>query len=534
MTIRMYRFAIPILFALLVTLTPATAATLRWSGSGDVVTLDPHSTPDSFSDGVLNNVYECLLARDRKFQLVPSLALSWSTLSPTRTRFVLRSGVVFADGTPFTADDVVFSLKRLGRPTSNHREKTIGIADVVRVDATTVDIVTSAPLPSLLSQMAIAPIMSKVWLKKHGGIEPHDYAGKKESYSARHVNGTGPYTITTQEPGVRTVLAANPRWWGTREGNVSEATLLPIKSNATRMAALLSGETDLVIDPPPQDLDRLGGNSQLKIIKGPEHRVVYVSFDVARDKLLFASVQDRNPFKDRRVREAIALSIDSTVLQQKVMRGLSIPTGTLIPSGVTGYSEKAAQPRAVNIERARQLLTEAGYPQGFTVTLDCTNDRYVLDEQLCVAIAGMISRTGIVVKANPRPKAIFFQKTDVTNRETSLFMIGMGAVTADAMMALDSLLHTTTGGLGGNNTTGIASPKMDALLAAARSELDPAKRNALLEEVQMLMRQEVWAVPLHQQIAPWVMRTNIDVTHRPDNYLDLRWVRVGDRAGAAK
>jgi peptide/nickel transport system substrate-binding protein len=503
------------------------AATLRWSGAGDVVTLDPHSTPDAYSDGVLHNVYECLLARDKNYQLVPALAVSWTTLSPTRTRLVLRSGVLFHDGTSFTADDVVFSLTRLGRPASIHREAVVGISEVVRVDALTVDVVTALPLPTLLPQLAYASIMSKSWLLKNGSGEPHDYAAGKESYSARHANGTGPYAVKQHETGTRLVLVANPRWWGRREGNITEATLLPIKSSATRMAALLSGETDLVIDPPPQDLDRLGSNAQLKIIKGAENRVLYLSFDLARDRLLFSSVTDRNPFKDRRVREAVALAIDTGALQKKVMRGLSIPTGTLVPSGATGYSAKAGLPLATNLPRARQLLAEAGYPNGFSVTLDCSNDRYVLDEQLCVALAGMISRTGIQVTANPRPKAIFFQKTDVANRETSLFMIGMGAITADAMMPLDSMLHSTIGNLGGNNTSGIASPKLDALLDAARIELDPGKRNALLEETQMLVRQEFWTIPLHQQIAPWVMRRNIDVVHRPDNYLDLRWVNVG-------
>ncbi|MEP7157125.1 MAG: ABC transporter substrate-binding protein, partial [Betaproteobacteria bacterium] len=225
--------------------TTATAKTLRWAASSDVVTLDPHSTPDSFSDGMLHNLYERLLTRDKNYQVAPSLAVSWTVQSPTRMRFALRSGVTFHDGTPFGADDVVFSLARMRKPTSNHRATLAGIRDAVRIDDLTVDIITEYPLPTLLQQLAAAPMISKVWALKNGVPDPHDYAGNKESFSARHANGTGPFMLKSFESGVRTVFVANPRWWA-RPANalpaaVTESDFRPIKSNATRMAALLSG-----------------------------------------------------------------------------------------------------------------------------------------------------------------------------------------------------------------------------------------------------------------------------------------------------
>ncbi len=513
------------------TALPATAATLRYAAAGDLVTLDPHSFPDSFTDGMLHNLYERLLTRDRNYQLAPSLALSWTPLSPTRMRLVLRRGVVFHDGSPFTAEDVVFSFARMHRPSSNARNTVAGIREAVKVDDYTVDVITDRPLPTLLQQLAVCAMVSKTWAVKNGVEEPHNYAAGKESFSARHANGTGPYMIQSFEPGVKLVLVSNPRWWGLRDGqatgNVTEAVFRPLRSNATRVAALLSGEVDALIDPPPQDLDRLAGETNLKVMKGLEFRVLYLSFDVSRDELLFSSVKGKNPFKDRRVREAVALSIDTEAIHQKIMRGLSSPTGTVVPKGATGYSEKAAKRTLPDPARAKALLTEAGYPQGFAVTLDCSNDRYILDEQICVAIAGMMSRTGIQTAANLRPKAVFFQKIDVSNRETSLCLLGLGAITADAMIVVDSLLHSHNApGRGENNTGGLASPKMDALLDSALVELDPAKRNAALEEVQLLMSQEFWAIPIHQQMTPWALRKNIAAIYRPDNFLDLRWVTV--------
>lgn len=211
----------------------------------------------------------------------------------------------------------------------------------------------------------------------------------------------------------------------------------------------------------------------------------------------------------------------------KVMRGLSFPTGTVVPKGVIGFSEKAARRSAPDPTRAKRLLAEAGYPQGFSVTLDCSNDRHILDEQICVAIAGMISKIGVQVAANPRPKAIFFQKTDISDRETSLYLLGVGSSTGDAMMLLDFVLHThAPGGLGENNVGGFPSAKIDALLDAARVDLDVARRGAAMEEARLLQNQEFFYVPLHQQVTPRVMRRNVDATHRPDNYLDLRWVVI--------
>jgi len=512
--------------ALLIAAT-SNAATLRWSGSGELVSCDPAISTDTAALVFLGHIYERLVTRDRNFALAPSLAVSWEQLSPTTMRFKLRPGVKFHDGTPLTADDITFSVERASQPNSLIKSNTVGIKAVTRIDDLTVEIQTEQPLPTLLNQLYLIPVMSRAWAARNGATGPAHYVSGKENFATRNANGTGPFQLKSFESGGKIVLTSNPAWWGKREGNVTEAIYTPIRANATRLAALVSGEVDLLVDPPVQDLERLKANPQLKLLQIPEPRVIVLQLDVEREELLFSTVKGKNPFKDRRVREAMRHAIDHDALHRKVMRGNSIPTTSLIAKGVAGYSAKAATPVAFDPAKSRRLLAEAGYPQGFGITLDCTNDRYILDEQICAALAGMFSKVGIDATPNPKPKALFFQKTDASRRETSLFMVGYYPTTVDAMVVLEGVLHTYSGrGEGDNNTGRYSNPKMDALLKAAKTELDVGKRNALLEEVQLLHREDVATIPLHQQLPSWAMRRNINTPARQDNGLDLRWVTV--------
>lgn len=519
------RFAVALVFGTVLSMGfLASAETFRWAAGSDITTLDPTANPDAFSDGILNDIYERLATRDKDFNFAPGLALRWQQVNPTTLRFFLRPGVRFHDGSSLTADDVVFSLLRARRPTSDHKESMTGVKTVAKVDAMTVDVVSEKPMAPLLAHIATLGIMSKTWLTRHKAVEPHDYAGNKESHAARHAMGTGPYKLKSFEPGAKLVLEPHALWWGKREGNVTEVVFRPIKSNATRMAALISGEVDFVLDPPPQDLERLRNDSRYKVVSGAELRTLMLAFDVARDELLFSSVKGRNPFKDRRVRAAVGLAIDREALKQKVLRGLAVPTAGLVPQGAIGYSAKAAQAPAVDLERAKTLLRDAGFAQGFKVTLDCSNDR----EQMCSAIAGMLSKIGIDVALNVSPRAKFFQRISPLNREFSMYFGGMGASTGDGAMMLESLLHTFNikEGHGNNNAAGVANSRYDELLMASNAELDPAKRGALFEALQMAEREEHYYVPLYQPVMPWIMRRGVSAVHRADNYLDLRWVKV--------
>jgi peptide/nickel transport system substrate-binding protein len=380
---------------------------------------------------------------DKKFDVVPQLATKWEQVSPTQWRFHLRPNVHFQEGEPFTADDVVFSIKRQMSKRSMMKAYLAGIADAKKVDDMTVDIITAGPAPVLLRQLTDVRMMSKAWCEKHNVVEVQDYLQKEETYAVGHANGTGPYILKSREPDVKTVLDANPHWWGKMEGNVTEIVYTPIKSAATRTAALLSGEVDFVLDPPLQDLPRLKADPAIQIAEGEENRTIFIGMDQKRDELLYSSVKGKNPFKDLRVRQALYTAIDIDAIKRTLMRGLSIPTGELITPQVYGYLKEANHRPKYDVARAKALLKEAGYPDGFEVTLDCPNDRYINDALICQALTSMWAKIGMKVRLDAMPKAQYFAK--INKHDTSLYMLGWAVATFDAQDALINLVHTPDG-----------------------------------------------------------------------------------------
>ena len=511
--------------ALIFVAAPVDAKTLRWSSAGDILTLDPHAQDENLVNGFLSQIYESLVGRDKQMKVVPALALSWSNPQPTVWRFRLRPNVKFHDGTPFSADDVVFSIERALAPTSNFKSYMQSITGAKRVDDLTVDIELSAPNPALLQNLTGVRIMSRAWAEKNKVMKPQNFVEKEETYSSRNTNGTGPYMLVSREPDVKTVVKENPNWWGKREGNVTEAVYLPIKSAATRAAALLSGEVDFVLDPPPQDVPRLKSTAGIKVVEGNEVRTIFLGFDQYRDELLYSNVKGKNPFKDVRVRRAVYQAIDIEAIKTKVMRGLSIPTGLMLAPQVDGYDKALDKRLPLDREQAKKLLAEAGYPSGFEVTLDCPNNRYINDEQICQAVVAMLAQVNITAKLNAMPRATYFPK--IQKNDTSFYMLGWGVTTFDAHYGLNPLAHTVTpAGDGSYNLGRYSNPKMDQLLDQIRIEMDPAKRHKLIADALVLHNSDVVHAPLHFQVIPWAMRSNIEVVHRPDNYLTLSWITV--------
>ncbi|HEY4998427.1 MAG TPA: ABC transporter substrate-binding protein, partial [Usitatibacter sp.] len=419
-----------------------------------------------------------------------------------------------------------FSIQRALADTSNYKTYLVGVKEARKVDDFTVDILTDGPAPVLIAQLTEVRIMSKAWCTKHNVAKPQDYRNKEETYAVRNANGTGPYILKSREADVKTVAVANPNWWGKREGNVDEMVYLPIKSDATRLAALLSGEVDFVLDPPPQDIPRLKQDPKIKVVEGMENRTIFFGMDQARDELLYSNVKGKNPFKDKRVREALQLAIDLNAMKTQVMRGLSVPTAVMFAPQVDGYPKDLDKPKAPDRERARKLLAEAGYPQGFEVTLDCPNNRYVNDEKICVATAAMLAQVNVKVKVNAMPRAIWGPK--IQNLDTSFYMLGWGVPTFDSLYALQSLVHTQVPKTadGDYNEGRYSNPKVDRLIDQLKTELDPAKRAALAHEASRLHMEDVGHIPLHFQMIPWAMRSNVNVVHRADNRLTVKWVTI--------
>ncbi|HEX9391649.1 MAG TPA: ABC transporter substrate-binding protein [Usitatibacteraceae bacterium] len=498
------------------------AKTLRWTSQGDILTLDPHAQNEGLNNSWMDHIYEPLVTRDKKMAVEPALAISWTQLNPTTTRFKLRAKVTFHDGAPFNADDVVFSLNRAMEKTSDFKAYVQGIKEVKKVDALTVDIITDGPTPTLLDQLTQLRIMSRPWANKFNVQRPQDFKNKEETYSVRNANGTGPYVLKSREPDVKTVLVANSNWWGKLDGDVNEVVYTPIKSSATRISALMTGEVDLVLDPPVQDVPRLKQNADLKVVEGNETRTVFLNFDLARDELLYGN-KGKNPFKDVRVRQAMLYSIDINAINKQVMRGLSLPTMSMIAPQVRGYSKDLENRPPVDIAKAKKLMAEAGFAQGFDVTFDCPNNRYINDEAICVAVAGMLAKIDIRVKVNAMPRALFFPK--VQSMDSSMFLYGWGVPTFDSLYTLQEVLHSKGSGADGQaNYTGYSNPKFDALVDRLKTETDPARRTALTRDALLIHQADVGHIPLHHQVIPWAMRKNVTVVHRPDNWLLAKWV----------
>lgn len=520
--------------ALVATLLFATAAPMaadfRWSAQGDANTLDPHATNEAFTNGISAMVYEPLVARGKDMSLVPALAESWENPSPARWVFRLRDGVAFHDGTPLTTDDVVFSFDRARESHSTFRPYAAMAGTARALDERTVEFTTPSPMPVMLDAVSTIFIMSRAWCERHGVAKAQDYRRREATYAANHAMGTGPFVLVSREADVRTVHRRNPRWWGIRlglhEGNLERVEFLPIANAASRVAALLSGQLDFVLDPPAKDLPALREDRRFTIWEGPENRVVFVGFDQFRNELVHGSVKERNPFRDRRVREALALGIDAGALRERVMAGASIPTSIALPNPAgAGVPPALDAPRAPDPAAARRRLAEAGYPEGFAFTLHCSSDRVLNEERLCLALAAMWARIGLDVKVEVLPKARL--RPMLLRREASAFLSTFGAASAEAVFALKPLLRSPGPAGGGEANFGnVRIAALDALIDAMEVEMDPSRRRALVVRAVALMGEELPVIPLHRQVIAWASRSGVSVVQRPNNILNPIWVQV--------
>jgi peptide/nickel transport system substrate-binding protein len=372
--------------------------------------------------------------------------------------------------------------------------------------------------------------MSKAWCEKNGVVKPQNYTKNEETYAVRNAMGTGPYQLTTWEQGVKILHKKNPNWWGIKagkyEGNVETIEYRPIANAATRMAALKSGQVDFVLDPPVQDLARMRADKDMKVWDGPEVRVIYIGFDQARDQLVYADVKGKNPFKDRRVRQALYQAIDVEALKTQVMRGLAAPTGIALmdPAGA-GVPAQMEKRLPYDVNAAKKLLNEAGYPSGFGFTLACPNDRYVNDEKICVAVAAMWARIGVNVKVDAMSKAQFFPR--MQNRDASAFLAGWGGGSSDAIFILKPVMRSRDGKGGGESNYGDAKiEELDLLIDKLEGEMNAGERQKMINRSVKIIQDEIHVIPLHRQMIPWVSRNSVSVVHRPNNILWLPWVKM--------
>lgn len=515
---------------------PASAQqTLRWAFQGNLNTLDPYGINETTTLGLQGNVYEGLTKRDKDLKIIPGLAERWETSADGLTwRFFLRKGVKFHNGNDFNADDVLFSATRVLANNSQLSSRLSGGPEFRKIDDFTVEVKLKTPNPILHYAWDTWYIMDKEWTEANNAAIPPAPQATTPGFATINANGTGPFRITEHQLGTRTIFEKNPNWWGKVEHNIDRVIFTPITSAPTRVAALLSGEVD-VIDPVPlQDVPRINASANARVLEGPEVRTIYLSFDQMRDELTASSVKGKNPFKDVRVRKAFYQAIDIEAIRRQVMRGAAVPAASLIsPLFFPQISEIKRHP--FDLEAANKLLDEAGYPrQGgatgtrFEVDFDCPNDRYVNDGPICQAVTAMLARVGIKINLQAVPRAQFFAKINSPIYNTPFYLLGWTPGTGDAHNVLIDLMHTRkpdgSGGRGQFNNGGYSNARVDALTDLVLVETDMAKRDAMILEAFKLLHEEVGYIPLHQQALAWGTGKNIELVQRADNQPLFYWV----------
>jgi peptide/nickel transport system substrate-binding protein len=503
--------AIIVLFAFLA--AAAQAADLRIGLSAEVTTLDPHFVAAQPNLTVARHVFESLVEVDDKARLIPGLALSWRALDATTWEFTLRRGVKFHDGTDFTAEDVIYSLDRPYTIKDSPGGFTTYVRSIVAkkiVDSHTVRLTTSSPYGALPQDINSILIVSK---KAASG------AGLGDFDNGRATIGTGPYRFVRFSRGERVELARYEAYWGPKPA-WERVQLRMLPSDPVRSAALLSGELDAIEHIPSADFARLRAHPGLQTVQTVSWRTVFLHLDQYRARPPSVALKSgqppaRNPFTDARVRRAMSKAINRTAIAERVMEKLATPAANVVSPGIFGHNP-GLKAEAYDPEGAKRLLAEAGYADGFTVTLGAPNNRYINDEQVAQAVAQMLTRVGIATKVEAIPFSAFLAR--VRKEEFAFAMLGWGSFAGD--LALRSLIAAPNPdkGYGAWNWGRYANPKLDRLIEQALSAVDEKKREALAREAMAVAIDDVALIPLYHQHVTWAMKKHLTYAARTDEY----------------
>ena len=498
---------------------PVSAETLRWASAGDALTLDPHSQNEGQTHTIRHQMYEALIIRDVTGAFEAALATDWapSPDDPNVWVFNLREGVKFHNGNDFTAEDVVFSYERAKTPTSDMKELLNSIVEIRAVDDYTVEMVTDGPNPILPANLTDLFFMDKDWTEENNTVKVQDFEGGEITYATTNVNGTGAYRLVSREPDVKTVMARNEDYWGRDQFPMAfeEIVHTPIQNAATRVAALLSGEINYLQDVPVQDLERVNNADGLVVKTAPQNRVIFFGMNQGAEDLEADNIDGKNPLADVRVRKAMSMAINRDAIQQVVMRGQSQPAGMIAPPFVNGWTEAMDSESSTDIDTAKALMAEAGYGDGFSIRLDCPNDRYINDEAICQAAVGMLGQIGITVNLDAIPKAQHFPK--ITDGKTDFYMLGWGVPTYDSEYIFNFLVHGRESDIGTWNGTGFDNDDLDAKILTLASNTDLDARNADIAEIWRVVQDEQLYIPIHHQVLNWAMAENVGIEVDPEN-----------------
>lgn len=494
--------------------TVASAEEIRLGLALEPSSIDPHYHNLGPNNAFSAHIFDPLVDMDENQRLIPGLAESWKPVSDTVWEFKLRQGVKFHDGSPFTADDVIYTFERA--PNVPNSPSSFGIytkgKTVEKVDDFTVRISTQEPYPLMPNDISGIYIVSK---KAADGATTGDFNSGKAAI------GTGPYKFIEWVPGDRIVIERNPDFWG-EKAIFDKVTIKPIKSDPTRVAALLAGDVDFIDQVPTADIERLKGDANINLSQGVSNRIIYLHMDQFREKTPFVTGTEKNPLLDVRVRKAISKAINREAIVERVMEGVAIPAGQLLPSTFFGVS-KNLKPEPYDVKGAKKLLEEAGYPKGFGLTLHGPNGRYINDAEIAQAVAQMLTRIGIETKIETFPPSVFFSRASSggpdKTPEFSLVLVGWGSGTGEPSSPLKSLLATfdRDAGMGASNRGRYSNPEFDKMLGEALATVDDDKRADLLAAAtDKAIGEDQGIIPLHYQVNTWAARKPWKYTPRTD------------------
>ena len=516
--------------ALALAALPARAADLRIGFHAEVTSADPHVHVVQ-NRNVWMHVYEPLVRQDPLLRATPGLARGWRSVDPTTWVFTLRPNVVFHDGSPMTAEDVKFSIDRArnmpGARTLRAYLKDIEAVNVV--DPMTIQVKTAGPSPALPDNLSLVVVLPRS-------------LGKADEDAFSHGKiaiGTGPYKFGEWVRGQRVVLTRNDKYWGEREP-WDKVSFEFIPKEPARATALLTGAVDIINGASASVVEALKRNPSIEQASTTSYMLNYLFLDQRPTTPLVTDAAGKplpqNPLTSLKVRQAINLAIDRDVLARKVMKGDSEPTGQTVPEGFFGH-DAALKPARADAVKARALLAEAGFPQGFQMTLYCTNDRYLNDAKVCEALGQMLTQAGIKTAVQTQPYAVVLGKAQGSKpdiSDLSIGMMGIGAVSGDSLQPMIATLQSrdAKAGTGQNNYGRYSNAKLDALIAQANKTISPVEREALQKQAAQVAAEDLGIIPLHHQKASWAFRKGLSIVPRADNFTFAMNVREGGAAAA--
>ena len=506
---------------LLAAALPVSAQDLKIGLKTEPSSLDPHYHALIPNNQIAFHIFEALTMTDADGNLHPGLATSWKAISDTVWEFKLRPNVKFSDGSPFTAEDVVFTFGRTGKVPNSPSPFTIYSKQVIGfdiVDPLTIHLKTAAAAPALPLDMSFIAIMSKK-AAKPDVAEGMTTEGLNQGQG---LIGTGPFKYVEWKRGNQLVLERNEAYWGAKPA-WKTVTFRPLTNSATRVAAMLAGDVDLIEDPPTDDLDRLKKDPKLRVSEFVSNRIIYIHMDhFAEPSIGIEGTNGKNPLKDKRVRQALSLAIDREAIGARIMENVGIPAGGFLPYPMFGAG-KDERPDKYDLNKAKALLAEAGYPDGFSIALGTPNGRYINDIKVAQAVAAMWTRAGIKTKVDAAVPPVFFKSRD--EFKYSAYMAGWGA--GEVSNSLRSLVATPNRekGMGTTNKGRYSNPALDAKIEEALRTIDNDKRSALLQEATKIAMTDYALLPLHFEKSTWAMKQTITYPGRNDQMVRADFIK---------